>query len=71
MSSDTLSSHKKSKSHITSEELEKIFKESDFCRSHFFPKEVPSLEVLDLSFDENSQPEKEPHTKHFKENHKI
>ena len=28
---------------MTSEDLKKIFKQSEICQSHFFPKEVPSL----------------------------
>jgi len=48
-----LSPYKKPSSQVTSEELEKIFKESEFCRSHFFPKEVPYFAELDKQGHKN------------------
>ena len=49
-----LSKFKKPSSHITSEDLEKIFKQSELARTHFFPKEVPSLSVQEIGVEDHS-----------------
>ena len=39
---------------MTSEDLKKIFKQSEICRSHFFPKEVPSLLIKKAPMENSS-----------------
>ena len=50
----SLSQFKKTTSQITSEDLKKIFKQSEICRSHFFPKEVPSLIIKEAPMKNSS-----------------
>ena len=49
-----LDQFKKPSSQMTSEDLEKIFKESEIYRSHFFPKEVPCLSIKETSMESSS-----------------